>query len=507
MDVLKQISYYANRCGERIALQAGDKAISYRELEDYSDRLAAWIHSSFTQGDQTPVVVYGHKSAFMIVCFLACVKAGRAYCPVDSSVPLSRVQGILDIVQPPVVFATEELDSSYGNVVGMDEIQRIALQHNGQISDHEAVKPDDVFYIIFTSGSTGVPKGVEITTDCLNRFLDWSVTLGTEKEKKEGKSFLNQAPFSFDLSVMDLYTSLSCGGTLWMMEKSVQTDYAKLIRFLDSSAVNVWVSTPSFADLCLADLQFCQALLPGLEVFLFCGETLTNHTAKKLLQRFPDALVVNTYGPTESTVAVTEVLVTSDLADRQNPLPVGRAKPNTCIEIRKEDGTAAADGEKGEIVILGDTVSTGYFHQRELTEKAFFEADQWGNVTRGYRTGDSGYLENGMLYYCGRIDLQIKLHGYRIEIEDIEKNLLKLPGIEHTVVVPVFEEGKVKSLTAVVTGNFNRENPFEASREIKMKLKEYLPEYMVPKKILFTDRIPMTNNGKADRKAVGGLFQ
>ena len=140
--------------------------------------------------------------------------------------------------------------------------------------------------MIFTSGSTGNPKGVQITSDCLNHYLDWSVGLGNTRDEKEGRIFLNQAPFSFDLSVMDLYTCLACGGTLFPLTKTEQADFSLLLPALANSGASVWVSTPSFADMCLRDPNFDSDLLPQLRLFLFCGETLTNRTAEKLSGRF-----------------------------------------------------------------------------------------------------------------------------------------------------------------------------------------------------------------------------
>lgn len=540
LNIVQRISDYAGSCPERIAVSSGGMEISYRELWDYSNCLAAWLlarDDGKTAGENAPVAVYGHKHPWMLVCFLACVKSGRAYCPVDVSVPDARVELILQALPSGIVLATEALRADAGEkqIVGLEKLKEIFDADGRPFGDYgqgpggenpamrnpgkdDWVSGDETYYIIFTSGSTGTPKGVKISADCLNHYLDWSIGLGNSPEQKQGQVFLNQAPFSFDLSVMDLYTCLASGGTLYCLEKSVQSDYRMLMDSLQRSEANVWVSTPSFAEMCLSEHRFCEKLMPQLQVFLFCGETLGNRTVQKLQQRFPEAKIVNTYGPTESTVAVTEVLVTPELEQQENPLPVGRSRPGTRIEIRDADGRCLADGEKGEIVIIGNTVSTGYYGQPELTEKAFFicgesgrmqSADSspdkgTGDMLRGYHTGDEGYLKEGMLYYCGRIDLQIKLHGYRIELEDIENNIRKLPGIEHAVVLPNERGGKVKSLTAYVVEKNCPQDERREMDKLKAQLLQFLPEYMVPKKFVFLEQMPMTSNGKANRKLLRG---
>lgn len=535
MNILERIKEHAVNSPDRIALCCGQEKLSYGKLWDYSERLAVWLGTE-AGDDRSPVAVYGHKHPWMIVCFLACVKSGRAYCPIDLSVPDARVNLILQTLPSKLVLTTEPLQADGGNkrIISREELKSVfESPGNDQVSETENwVSGEATYYIIFTSGSTGNPKGVQITADCLNHYLDWSVNLGGKPEEKQGRVFLNQAPFSFDLSVMDLYTCLALGGTLYCLEKSVQSDYRLLMDSLKESDACVWVSTPSFADICLSEPSFDSRLMPQLKNFLFCGETLGNRTARKLQQRFPDACIVNTYGPTESTVAVTEVTVTPELEQTENPLPVGKAKPGTRIEIRDEEGKVLPEGEKGEIIILGNTVSSGYFGRKDLTEKSFFvkkihedDPDEHSGKTqeysvRGYRTGDRGFLKNGMLYYCGRIDLQVKLHGYRIELEDIENNLCRLPCVEQAVVLPNSRGGKVSSLTAYIVerkaGNVPEsvlekrelsdipyENP-ETAKAIREELKQFLPDYMIPKKILFLDQMPVTNNGKADRKRLGG---
>ena len=175
----------------------------------------------------------------------------------------------------------------------------------------------------------------------------------------------------------------------------------------------------------IADPIFSGELLPDLTDFLFCGEILTNKTVSRLKKRFPGANVVNTYGPTESTCAITEINVTDEINEKYSPLPVGKPKDGTWIRISDENGNEVVDGEKGEIVIIGDSVSIGYWNNAEKNKKSFGRTTVNGVEYRFYRTGDEGYIIDGMLHYCGRIDNQVKLHGYRIELEDIESNLLK----------------------------------------------------------------------------------
>lgn len=494
MNILEVLEGY--RDSERIAMISGNNSICYQDLWYESDRLACYI-KEICNADKTPIIVYGHKHPYMLVAFLACVKSGRAYVPVDISVPRDRVERIIDEVHPKLILTTEPFEFYQDYLVMNIMADNYIVDISSTVTKDDWVAGDDIYYIIFTSGSTGIPKGVQIPYSALNYFVEWALSLG--HNVKTHKRYINQAPFSFDLSVMDLYMSLVSESCLYALEKSVQADYRQLFQCLRESEGNIWVSTPSFADLCLAEPSFTQALLPNMELFLFCGETLTNKTAAALLERFPKAEIFNTYGPTESTVAVTEVCITDDVNARYNPLPVGFPKPGTTIKILDGD-REVADGEKGEIVIFGNTVSTGYMNRSEESSRVFF-SERCGDVfTRAYRTGDKGFYQDGMLFYCGRIDLQIKLHGYRMEIEDVEKNLLKVPDIKQAVVLPVYEDNKVKYLKAFCIYGKPIESEFNLQKELKRKMAEFVPDYMIPRKLKFVDEIPMTANGKVNRK-------
>lgn len=510
MELLEKISNYAKLHPEQVAVYTDGsqtQSLTYGCLETYANRLAGYIKQT-VPGDQSPIIVYGHKDPFMLVCFLACVKAGHSYCPIDCSNPQSRTEAVIKAVNPALVLTTEDSEFMHSRILSLQMISDICQDERYSICREDAVKAEDVFYIIFTSGSTGVPKGVQITYACLNSFLKWSSSLGPRASAQaDGCVFLNQAPFSFDLSVMALYTSLYVGGTLWCLTKALQSDPAAMLLSMKNSNAGVWVSTPSFADICLANPDFDRQLLSELSMFFFCGEVLTNRTAKKLHQRFPGVTVLNTYGPTEATVAVTEVEITEEMCDTKDPLPVGRAKPGTKICIMDEHEQECADGQRGEITIIGDTVSSGYYNNPEVTKRSFSSSTQGGLTQRMYRTGDEGYLKAGMLHYCGRLDSQIKLHGFRIEIEDIECNIMKIPGIEKAVVVPIEKMGKIKYLVAVVVTKNTYASSFDGSQALREQMRVFVPEYMIPKKFVFVDSIPVTSNGKTDRKAVGGRLQ
>lgn len=496
MELLKKLDEL--RYSDTDAYIHNEQHLTYRELIDKADRLAHYLEERLGD-DRTPIPVYGHKDALMLICFLACVRSKRAYCPIDTGVPLNRVEAILESVQSSVVLCSSDLPVKDAGIINKEEIEHILQTHEKHIDSSRYVSEEDTFYIIFTSGSTGVPKGVQISYGNLNHFLEWSIPLADAQN--EHRVFINQAPFSFDLSVMDVYTALGSGGTIYALDKDIQKDYSRLFEALRDSQADVWVSTPSFADMCLIDKSFTSQLMPKLKKFLFCGEVLCNDTAHRLLKRF-DADVINTYGPTESTVAISDVMITEDIIAKYNPLPIGKAKPGTWLQIMDENGMILPDMEKGEIIIVGDTVSQGYFHDEEHTKKAFFNIKMNGQSYPAYHTGDKGYLHDGMLYYSGRMDLQVKLNGYRIEIADIEQNLMKVTHVENAVVIPNYRNGKIKNLTAFVVYHGDTEKRFQVSQRISADLKQYVPDYMVPKKYVFIDEMPMTNNGKADRKAL-----
>jgi D-alanine--poly(phosphoribitol) ligase subunit 1 len=221
--------------------------------------------------------------------------------------------------------------------------------------------------------------------------------------------------------------------------------------------------------------------------------------AARLLDRFPGAEVWNTYGPTEATVATTSIRVDRGLLERYSPLPIGYPMAGTRVVVLDPDGREAAPGERGEIAIAGPNVSPGYLGRPDLTERAFFELDG----LPAYRTGDWGRARDGLLFCEGRMDNQIKLHGHRIELGDVEANLRSLPGVRDAVVLPVVRRDRVDSLAAfVILAERAAGSDFEQANALRARLAERVPVYMLPRKFLFREAFPMTANGKADRRSL-----
>jgi D-alanine--poly(phosphoribitol) ligase subunit 1 len=476
MDLLARIDSWARVAPERIAHLGSGQTLTYAELSARAEALATHLARQLPD-DHSPVAVLGHKEPEMLIAFLGAVKSGHPYIPLDTSLPVSRVERIVSSSGAQLTLTPERI-AELSNVTADATPRR--------------VRWDDPYYIIFTSGSTGEPKGVVITLEALTSFVEWM--LGEQTLLERGEVFLNQAPFSFDLSVMDLYLSLASGGTLFSITADQIANPKQLYEAFAASNVTSWVSTPSFAQMCLVEKTFNARMLPRVRRFLFCGETLAPEVAAQLLERFPGAQVWNTYGPTEATCCTTSINVTRAVVEQYSPLPVGYAKPGTRILILGEEEREA---ERGEIVIAGPNVSTGYLGRPDLNERAFFRL---GGL-RAYRTGDLGHFEGGMLFFEGRLDSQIKLHGYRIELGDVESNLRALPGIRDAVVIPVLKGGRPDSLAAfvILTGP-QTVSDFQLTLDLKKQLGARLPAYMLPRKFYCLDRFPMTPNGKADRR-------
>lgn len=499
MFLLNQLKRYA--ATDRIALLYQGQIVTYRMLYRQAETFAAYLLDVFGNSD-APVLIYGHKELLIPACMFGALKAGHSYIPVDTTFPPERVAQILEQASPCLTVNLTDAALPAAKTLDASALAELLTKYDGAFDGVDRIDDQHVVYTLFTSGTTGKPKGVQITAKNIAAF-DEGVAPWFDCNLTDGV-FLNEISYSFDVSVCALYYALSRGMTLYTVDRQTLNDPRALFTALRESEIDFWVSTPSLAEFCIRSEQFAEALLPNVKKFIFCGEVLTKKLAQEMLTRFPHAEIVNAYGPTETTVLVTAIKVDEALCANVPSIPIGYPFANLQARIAAPDGASLPEGEAGELLILGDCVSPGYLHRPDLNEKAFFTDRQTG--LRGYHTGDLCRMENGLIYYLGRMDGQVKLNGFRVELEDVESNLLRVENVARAAVVPVFEDGKAVSLTAFVRLEAaDGLSSLARAKKIKTALASTLPSYMIPRKIVAVEDFPLNTNGKIDKKALSAL--
>ena len=502
-DMIETIERFAQSQPDFPVYNVLGEVHTYHDLKVDSDSLAAKI-DSLALPEKSPVVVFGGQEYDMLATFVALTKSGHAYIPIDSHSALERVTAIVEVAQPSLIIAINDFPLKDVNISILDlaAVQTaFAAKHPYEIT--HPVKGDDKYYIIFTSGTTGKPKGVQISHDNLLSFTNWMIT-DKEFATPARPQMLAQPPYSFDLSVMYWAPTLALGGTLFAVPSAITQDFKQLFETILNLPIAIWTSTPSFADMAMLSEDFNAEKMPGITHFYFDGEELTVKTAQKLRDRFPNARIINAYGPTEATVALSAVAITDDMLTNMKRLPIGYTKADSPTFVIDEDGNKLPNGEQGEIIISGPAVSKGYMNNPEKTAEAFFEFEG----LPAYHTGDVGTMtDEGLLLYGGRMDFQIKFNGFRIELEDVSQNLNKSQYVDSAVAVPRYnKDHKVQNLLAYVILKDGVKEQFEREIDITKAIKEDLQDimmsYMMPSKFLYRDSLPLTPNGKIDIKGL-----
>ena len=503
VDMIEAIEHFAQVQPDFPVYDILGQVHTYGDLKKDSDSLAAQI-DRLGLPDKSPVVVFGGQEYEMLATFVALTKSGHAYIPIDSHSALERVAAIVEVAEPSLIIAINDfpLADVTAPIFSAEQVQT-AFREGASYELSHPVQGDDNYYIIFTSGTTGKPKGVQISHNNLLSFTNWMIT-DKEFATPERPQMLAQPPYSFDLSVMYWAPTLALGGTLFALPSAVTQDFKQLFETILSLPIAIWTSTPSFADMALLSDDFNSQKLPQLTHFYFDGEELTVKTAQKLRDRFPQARIINAYGPTEATVALSAVAVTDEMLQNCKRLPIGYTKADSPTFVIDEEGQKVPNGQQGEIIVCGPAVSKGYLNNPEKTAEAFFEFEG----LPAYHTGDVGSMtDEGLLLYGGRMDFQIKFNGFRIELEDVSQNLNKSKYVESAVAVPRYnKDHKVQNLLAYVilkdgvAEQFGRE--IDITKAIKEDLQDIMMSYMMPSKFLYRETLPLTPNGKIDIKGL-----
>jgi len=503
MNILQEFKKSVNNYSKKNLVINNGESLSFIEADKISDTLASHLLKINTA--RKPVVIRGHKENIFIPIIIACIKTRCPYIPIESSLPQVRIQNIIDDTEADIFFdLSEEIaDIEVKTTIREDDI--LNLQNTERKPAIVNYNEEDTAYILFTSGSTGRPKGVPISYKALSIFVEnlmGSQWLGYKMaDYSPNEIYLNQVSYSFDVSIMALYPALCSGGTLFSVSNEDSIDLKKLFEKLSTSSITTWISTPSFAELSLADESFNEKLLPTLKNFHFCGEALSTSLCQNLYKSFSKSKIFNFYGPTEATVAVTALEITKEILDINKSLPIGKTEPQSYLFLSDKNNNIITDETKGELIISGDILSSGYYNDIDKSNESFIEFTIDNKNIRGYKTGDLCSYNNNLFYYHGRLDFQIKLHGHRIELLDIEENLKKIKKVRDAVVIPVHENSIVKYLEAfVLMSEKDCKIKLKTIVSLKKELSILIPRYMIPRKFNLLNSFPLNTSGKVDRK-------
>ncbi|HEX5872595.1 MAG TPA: amino acid adenylation domain-containing protein, partial [Longimicrobium sp.] len=486
--VHRRVEAWARRTPDALAIDAADARLTYAELDARANRLAHRLRR-LGVGPDARVAVLLARSAALVAAQLAVLKVGGAYLPLDPTGPADRAAYMLDAAGAAVVITRaglrDRLPATELPVIAVDADAAALAAESADAPDVE-VHADSLAYVIFTSGSTGRPKGVGVPHRGLANLLGWY--LADEDVGPGDRCMLHGSP-TFDVSVMETWPPLASGAALHVVPEAVRTDAAGMLRWMDAARITVATPTTPVAEALLDALRHGASRPRALRVMCTGGEALR--------VRPPEWLrLINLYGPTENSVASTG----GDVATTGEGLPnIGRPVSNHRTYVLDARLQPVPVGVPGELYVAGVGLARGYLGRPALTAERFIPNPFGGPGARMYATGDRvRWTARGELEFLGRTDEQVKLRGYRIEVGEIEAALLAHPALAQAAVVLRSEGGG--RLAAYLAPAEGARVP--AAAELREHLRGRLPDYMVPSAWVPMDALPMTPNGKVDRKAL-----
>lgn len=483
--IMELFNEQVKKTPDHTAIIFENEKVSYNELDKRANSLAITLREYGIQANSI-VAILADRSIEMIVSIIATLKVGATYVPLDSEYPQKRIKYILEDSKAQLILAQGNLMKKIKIDIEVLNLDEEYLYRNEDVKIRSVSNKNDLAYIIYTSGTTGNPKGVMIENGSLVNYILYAK-----------KNYLNEknmymplyTSISFDLTVTTIFTPLISGNTI-VVYKDKEIDILMKKVFQENIDLKAVIKvTP-------AHLSLLKELLVGkntIKKLIVGGEALKEDLAKKISLLFKHKIeIINEYGPTEATVGC--VVHKYDYNNvYEKTVLVGKAIDNFEIYILNKENELITDNSVGEICISGKGVARGYLNNDKLNQEKFIKINSKNNKI--YKTGDLGrFLKDGNLECLGRIDEQVKIRGFRIELEEIESVIGKLEGVKEVIAIVRENKLNIREINAYVISD-----DLNIIEKINSKIKEYLPEYMIPSKYMIIDKIPLTLNGKIDK--------
>lgn len=497
-NALQYLEESVSRDPDACAVVDEHGSVTYAQLHERCRRVGSGLAQEGVFGKG--VIVAMEKGIDALTAQLGTLYAGGFYVPVDPGIPEARLRPIVEALGDATVVVDETTEQHLRDM-GLDLDMRPfdgLVAHDDDVEGLAAIREKSLetmpAYALFTSGSTGVPKGVVISHHAITCFIDAFVsTQGIESTDRLG----NQAPFDFDVSTKDIYSTLATGATLVIIPRRLFMEPVALVSYLEEHRVTVLIW--AVAALCIVSTYHALSVadLSSIRRVMFSGETMPRRHLKEWRKGLPQATFVNLYGPTEITCNCLYHVLDPDRS-YEDGVPLGVPFPHCDVVLADDEGHAVTKpGVEGNLLVRGPSLALGYLGQLELTAKAFVQNPLVGLYPdRTYRTGDMASLdENGDLFFRGRRDNQIKYQGHRIELEDVEHAIELMQGVDRCRCV--FDDRR-KLLHALYEGEADE-------AELAAQARATLPAFMQPTTLRHIDAMPLTKNGKVDRKQLADM--
>lgn len=487
-SIVELFEEQVERTPNNIAIVFQDKKLTYKELNERSNNLANYLKYQGIQNNDICAIII-NRSIEMIISILGVLKTGAAYIPIDPHFPTDRIEYILNDSKVKNIITEDSLIHNFNNIsYNITNINDKRLSNFPKTNLYVNHFFDDLCYLIYTSGSTGKPKGVMLKKGALSNLINYCNRYISYLNDNKYHTIISVTTISFDIFIFETLIALQKGLKLVIANEDAQTNAVLLNSIIEKENVEIMQTTPSRMKLLLNDYKHIPNI-DRIKYLTLAGEQLPISLLHKL-QKVEDRIIYNGYGPSETTVFSTLTNVTNN-----SKVTIGKPLDNTYIYILNNSKNICPIGCIGELYISGDGVGKGYINKDELTQKSFIPDPFRENYTM-YKTGDIGYFTNsGDMICLGRIDNQVKIRGLRIELEEIERQMLHISNISNCCVIKrTLDDGR-----EFLCAYYTKEGPVK-EKALRTQLRLKLPIYMVPQYFVELNSLPYTPNGKIDRK-------